>query len=122
MLPYRRTMFLSGIALVPVPVIERIFLMQAIHVVITIGFRQDGSRRNGQILSVSFYNGRMGQILILMKTVPIDQQMFRTDFQLVDGSMHGQERGLQYIDFVNFFRSNDTNRPSYRFTFNHLTQ
>ena len=35
---------------------------------------------------------------IRRKAVPVDQQMFRLDLQLVNGPVHGKERGFQDID------------------------
>ena len=40
----------GGIALVMIPVIIRILFVETIHVVITIGLCQDGSRSDGKVL------------------------------------------------------------------------
>ena len=122
MLPYRRTMFFSRIPFVLVPIIIRIFLMQTIHVIITVCLCQNGCCCNGKELAVSFYHSSVWQILIFMKTVAINQQMFRTDFQLIYSPMHGQKRSFQYIDLVNLFWSDDSYRPSKSLTFDNLTQ
>ena len=68
-LPYRRTVFLGGIAFVLVPIVEWMFLVQGIHVVIAIGLRQNGCRSYGKIFSIAPHHRRMWQILILLKTI-----------------------------------------------------
>mgnify|MGYP006998729268 CR=1 FL=1 len=50
--------------------------------------------------SVSFDNGRMGNIRILVETVAVNQQMLRTDLQLINGPVHGQKRSIQNINPV----------------------
>ena len=115
-------MLLGRIPLVLIPIVEWIFLMQGIHIVITIRLCQDRSRCNGKVFTVSFYHRSMRQVLVFLETVSIYQQMLRTYLQLVDRPMHGQERSIQYIDFINFLGSDDTHRPSYRLTIYHLTQ
>ena len=115
-------MLLGGITLVLVPVIERIFLMQGIHIVVAIGLRQDGSRCNAEVLPVAFHHRGMRQVLILLEAVPIYQQMLGTEIQLVDGPMHRQERRIQDIDLVNLFGSDHTDRPRQGFPFDDFTK
>ena len=42
--------------------------MQFIHIIITIGFRQNRCSGNRKIFSISFYHSSMRQILILFKS------------------------------------------------------
>ena len=100
-------MFLGGIPLVTIPVIIRIFLVKAVHVVITIGLCQNGGGSDGKVLPVSFHYGRMRQVPIFFKAVAVYQQMLRTDIQLVNSTVHGKKGGIENIDFVNFFSIND---------------
>lgn len=64
------TMFLGGIPLVTIPVIIRIFLVKAVHVVITIGLCQNGGGSDGKVLPVSFHYGSMRQVPIFLKRLP----------------------------------------------------
>ena len=61
--------------------------MQFIHIIITIGFRRNRCSGNREIFSISFYHGSMRQTLILFKTIPINQQMLGTNFQLIHSTM-----------------------------------
>ena len=115
-------MFLCRVSLVALPVIHRIFLIQTVHIIITIGFSQDGSSGNRQVFSVTLYHGCMRNTPIRIKTISINQQMLWTYRQLVYRPVHRQKRCIQNIDFIDFFRRNYTNRPCQSISFDNLTK
>ena len=96
--------------------------MQFIHIIITIGFRQNRCSGNRKIFSISFYHSSMRQILILFKTIPINQQMLGTNFQLIHSTMHCQKRRIKDIYLIYLFRSHYTYSPCQCFPFHNLSQ
>ena len=78
-----RTVLFRRITFVMLPVITWEFLMQFVHVVITISFGKDRSSSYRKIFAISLYNSSMRYVGVLLETVSIDQQMLRTGFQPV---------------------------------------
>ena len=54
--------------------------------------------------------------------VAIHNDGFRTHFQLVERTVHGQKRGIKDIDFVNLFRRDHPDGPCHGVTLNNLAQ
>ena len=85
--------------------------MQLVHIVVTICLGKYRSRRYRQEFTVAFYHRSMRHIMIFIKPIAINQQMLRTNRQLVYSSMHGQKRGVQYINLIYLCRQHHSYRP-----------
>ena len=109
--PDGSTMLLGRITLVAFPVVLRIFFCQRIHVIITIGLGKDAGSCNRQILAVTLYDGCIRQILVGFEAVTIHDNL-----ELVQGTVHSQKTGVEDIDFIDFFWSNNAHGPSYSIT------
>ena len=105
--PDGSTMLLGRITLFAFPIVLWVFFCQRIHIIITIGLGKDACCSNCQILAVAFYDGCIRQILIGFETVAIHDNCFRTNLELVQGSVHSQDTGVEDIDFIDFFGSNN---------------
>jgi hypothetical protein len=84
-----RPVLFGRIPLVAPPVVHRIFRIQALHIIITIRFCQYGSSRNRQELGISLDHHRMRYARIRIEAVSVNQQVLRTNLQLVYGPVHG---------------------------------
>ena len=118
------SMFLCRIACIMVPTIERELFVQFFHIIITIGLCQDGCRRNGEVLAITFHYGgvRHSSSLIRQESVSIDDQMFGPHFQAINGSMHRRDTGTKDVHLVNLLRRHDSQCPCHRITLNLVTQ
>ena len=114
--PDGSTMLLGRITLVAFPVVLRIFFCQRIHVIITIGLGKDAGSCNRQILAVTLYDGCIRQILVGFEAVTIHDNCLRPNLELVQGTVHSQKTGVEDIDFIDFFGSNNAHSPSYSIT------
>ena len=68
------------IAFVFEPIVLRKFIVDPLHVLITIGLRQDRSRSDRQIFSVTFDEALMVYFSVLGKPVTVYQQEPRSDW------------------------------------------
>ena len=60
--------------------------------------------------------------MIGFEAVAVDDDGFRTDGELVEGTMHRKDRGVEDVDLVDFFWRNDAYRPRHSIAFNLLAQ
>ena len=116
------TVLFGGVSLVAKPVVLRILLGQLVHIVVTIGLGKDRGCRDGEELAITLDNGRMRKVTIRFEAVAVDNDGFRAHLKLVEGPMHGQDRGIENVDAVNLLRSDDTYGPSHRIALNDLAQ
>lgn len=112
----------GGIAFVMVPVIIRVLFVQAVHVVVAVGLGQNRCRSDGEVLAVTLYHRGMRDVGIGFEAVAVDEQVLGTYLQLGDGTVHGQERGVEDVDFINLLRGNDTDSPGQSLAFDDLAQ
>ena len=117
-----RTVLFRRITFVMLPVITWEFLMQFVHVVITISFGKDRSSSYRKIFAISLYNSSMRYVGVLLETVSIDQQMLRTGFQPVYRPVHGEKRCIQDVYLINLFGRNNADGPGNRIPLNHFAQ
>ena len=101
----------GGIPFVFVPVVLRELFVQIHHVIVPICFGKNRSCGDREKSSVAFYFTRIRYVVVGGETVSVDEQCFGTSTQSVEGAMHGEKRGIQNIDFVDFFRCYDTYGP-----------
>ena len=91
------TMFFSRVSFILIPVIKRIFFVKTIHIIISVGFSQYRSGGYREVFSVSFYHGSMRNVRIFIETVSVDQQMLRTDRELIDSPVHRQKGTVTWV-------------------------
>ena len=124
------TMLLRGIAFVREPVILGVFLGETVHVVITVGLGEDRSGSDGEVLAVAFDDSGMGDVggnitnhgTVGTKAVTVDDDGLRTDGELIEGPVHGEDGGIEDIDLVNLLRRDDAHGPRYRIALDDLPQ
>ena len=116
------TVFLGGIALVAQPIVLGVFLGKGVHIVITKRFGEDARCSYRQILAIALDYGGVWQVMIRFETVAIDDDGLRTDSELVEGAVHGENRGIEDVDFVNFPGCDHSYRPCHGITHDDLTQ
>ena len=116
------TMFFCGITFVTLPVVVGKLFCQAIHIIIAIGLGQNAGSSNGEIFAITFHDGGGRQRMIRRETISVDNNGFWAYLQLIQSTVHSQDRGTQNIDTIDFLRGDDTHRPGNGFALNHLTQ
>ena len=57
-----------------------------------------------------------------IKTVAVNDKRFRTDAELCEGTVHGEEGGMKDIDLVDLLRCHDAYCPGHRLLLNLLPQ
>ena len=100
------TMFFSRVSFILIPVIKRIFFVKTIHIIISVGFSQYRSGGYREVFSVSFYHGSMRNVRIFIETVSVDQQMLRTDRELIDSRCIARKEARRM--FISSISSGDT--------------
>lgn len=102
---------LGRITFILLPVITGIFLMECIHVIVPISFGQHTGSSNVEVLAISLYNCSVGEVLILLETITINQQVLRPHLQPVNGTVHSQDGGIEDVYLINLFRCYHSYRP-----------
>lgn len=110
---------ITGIAVPTVLGIKRSLLL---HEVVTAGFGQDGRGRNGEVLAIALHDGLMGYVAVGFEAVAVHNHEGRTHRQLVEGPVHGQDGGVEDIDFVNFLVRYRRYGPGHGIRLNDLAQ
>src|SRR5574344_2522809 len=118
----RFSVFFGGISLVAFPVVLRVLLRQFVHVVITVGLRQDAGGSNGKILTIPLYNGGMGEVTVFFELIAIYDDIFGTQLELIERPVHGEDTGVENIDFVDFIGGDDAYSPCQGIPLHNLTQ
>ena len=122
--------FLRGIAFVGAPVVLGVFFGETVHVVVTVGLGEDRGSGDGEVLAVAFDDSGMGDVggnitnhgTVGTKAVTVDDDGLRTDGELIEGTVHGEDGGIEDIDLVNLLRRDDAHGPRYRIALDDLTQ
>lgn len=115
-------MLLGWITFVVVPVVVRELFVQVVHIVVAVGLGQNRGCSDGEELAIALYHHGMGDAGIGLEAVAVDEQVLGTYLQLGDGTVHGQERGVEDVDFINLLRGDDTHRPGQSLAFDDLAQ
>ena len=76
-LAYGKTVLPGRIAPVTVPAINGIFPVKILHVLIPVGFGQDGGGCNGHVYPISFNNAVIGDIPPRPEPVSVHKDVFR---------------------------------------------
>ena len=89
------TVFFGRIPFITVPVIIGILFVETVHIIITIRFGQNRCSSYRKVFSVAFDYRGMRDTGIFIEPVSVNEQVFGTGGQLIDSTMHGQERSTQ---------------------------
>jgi len=87
------------------------FQSQRFHVFIAMGLGQNAGRRDGEKPPVSLDFTGVGYGMGT-KSVSVNQEMFGTSGQAINGPMHGQISGLQDVYPFNFLDGSPSHAPS----------
>ena len=110
-LTYSLPVLLRRIALVRLPVVLRIFLVEFVHIVVTeclCEYRRGG---DGQILAVAFDDGGVGQGAVGLEPVSVDDDGLRSHGELVEGPVHGEDGGVEDVYPVYLLWGDDAHSP-----------
>lgn len=102
-LQYGFAVFAGTVSFVAVPGIVGKFFVQLAHVVIPPGFGKDAGGGDGCIGGVALDDAAVGGAAVFYKPIAIDEEKPGAKFQLVEGQVHGFERGFKNIDLVYLF-------------------
>ena len=91
-----------AVALVDLKAVAGIGFGHFFHIIVTGDLGQDGCGRNIRAAAVPFHHGLYIYTKILL-SIAVDQCKIRFDFQLSQGTLHGQEGCLEDIDPVDLF-------------------
>ena len=120
--PYALAVLLRGVALVALPVVERIFVGKAVHVVVAEGLGQDAGRRYGLILAVALHDGGVGQVAVGREAVAVDDDRLGTCGQLVESAVHGEEAGVEDVYLVDLLGCDHAHRPRHGVAYDLIAQ
>ena len=93
---------LGGITFVFVPCILRIFGGNAVHKLVAVCLGKYRCSGNAAICGVAFHDTCGRNVVIWLETVSVNEDSFRTYSEAVEGAMHGEYRGVENVDFVDF--------------------
>ena len=116
------TMFLSGIALVGEPVVLGVFLSKTVHIIVTIGLGEDARSSDGEVFAVALDDRGVGDVVIRFEAVAIDDDGLRANHQLIQGTMHRKDGGIEDVDLVYLLRGDDSHGPGNGITFDDLPE
>lgn len=116
------TVLLGGITLVAQPVVLGVFGCQSIHIVITKSFGEDARCRYRQVFAIALDNGGVRQMLIGLEAVAINNDGLGTNSKLVEGTVHGKNRGIENVNLVDFLGCDHPYRPCHGIAHDDLTQ
>ena len=116
-------MFRRRVAFVGAPSVLRIFGMESQHIIVPIGLGEDTSGCDGHIRCISMHD-RVGRDLqqfafrhIGFPFIAVHKNMLRSNGQLIQGSLHPENRTLEDIPFVYLLCRHLDYGPAYRFPF-----
>ena len=86
-------------------------LVKLQHEVVAVRLGQDACSSYAHVLAVAFDDGRVGKVLVRHEAVAIDDDFLRSQLELVEGAVHGQDAGTEYVDLVYLFVCDDAHCP-----------
>ena len=119
----------GGISGVARPAILRMLPVEVGHVVVAVGFGQNGGGGDGEVAGVALDEGGVRQGLgeegevgaveggtgaVGVEAVAVDDDKLGAHFEAVEGAVHGQNGGVEDVDFVDFPRRHHPHRPGQR--------
>ena len=122
MLAYRLAMGWGWIAFVSVPVVGRIFFVEALHAVVSVGFCQDAGGSDTHVLGIAPHDGGVGEVVVGREAIAVHDDLLRAEFELVQGAVHGQDAGTKDVDAVYLLVRDDADSPSQSLTLDDLAE
>ena len=116
------TVLACGVAGVAVPAVVGELAVQGMHVVVAVGFGQDGGGRYREILAVALHHRGVGHVAPGTETVAVDDDETGAHLQRVKGTVHGQDGSLQNVDAVNLLGRHAGHGPGQGIALNVGTQ
>ena len=101
----------GGIAFVAVPVVLGIVLMDAEHIVVTVGLGKDAGGSNAHVGSIALDDGGVGDVLVGHEAVAVDEEVLGAYFQLSNGTVHGEDGGTEDVNLVDFLVGDHAHGP-----------
>ena len=111
-----------GIALVMLPVVVGVLLVQAVHIVVAVGLGQDGGRCDVHQFAIALNHRLVGCVAIGLELITIDNNVLGAYLQPVQRAVHGQDRGVEDIDLINLLGRHDAECPRHRIALDILAQ
>jgi hypothetical protein len=93
-------MFPGAISFITIPAIVGEFGMKPAHVFIAPGLGKDACCGNRGENGISLHDTTMRGTPVADETITVDEQELRSEFELIEGEVHGFERSFQDIDAV----------------------
>lgn len=116
------TMLLCGVAHVMFPVIVGIPTSQVAHIIITESLGENTCSSYGLVFSVTFDDGGVWKGTVGHETITVDDDCLRAYIEGIEGTVHGKKTGLENIDTIYLFGSNDTHSPRHGIVHDLLSQ
>ena len=116
------SMLFCGIALVAPPIVLGIFLGKTVHIVVTIGLGEDAGSSYGEILAVALYYCGVGQVVIWLEAIAIYYDCLGTHAKAIEGTVHGEDTGIEDVYLVDFLGSDNADSPGYGIALDYLAQ
>ena len=107
----------GGIALVVVPVVHGVSGVELHHRFVAVGL---GEHRGGGDVgeaAVAFYEGGERYVAVGFEPVAVDYYGLRTHREQVERAVHGENGGVEYVDFVDFGRCHYAYAPCHGLAF-----
>jgi len=101
----------GGVACVVLPAVLGVLLGEVVHVVVAIGLGEDAGCGDGEVFGVAFYDGLVGEVVVGLEAVAVDDEGLGTEGELVECAVHGEDAGAQDVDLVDFFGGDDSYGP-----------
>ena len=105
---------LGRIPHVPFPSVLRVFLRQLPHVLVPVGLREDGRRRDRRELCIAFYHTLVFISVKRLELVAVYQQVFRLDLKPPDSPLHACYRCVEDVYGVDLLGADLLDGPRYR--------
>ena len=99
------------IALVGIPMILRVLLVQGKHTLIAVCLGQYAGCCYAHVLAIPLHDGGVRYIPIRLEAIAVHDNLLGANRQLVKGSMHGQYAGIEDIDLVYLLIVHNTHCP-----------
>ena len=101
----------GGIAFVGCPAVGGILAMKPAHDFVTVGFGEYGGGGDIAKPSVALYECLPGDVAVWFEAIAVDDNGVGAQRQGVEGAVHGQDGGVEYVDAVDFLRRADAHAP-----------
>lgn len=103
---------LGGIACVVVPTVVRVLFVKLQHEIVATGFGQNAGGGDREVFAIALDDGLIIDEGIGFETIAVDDDKFGAKCQGIESTVHGKDRGVENVDFVDFTGRNFGDGPS----------